>query len=152
MKDRISVPPIRAESVLIALTKGWPEPAELDWSTVGKRDREKIRNGQSGTKKNPIELKEDISLWQTEKKHKWWERGKKEREKIRENITAHRKYSRSTPGGHRRRRPEEMLMETSQMNSLTAWASSTRWTYVSRNTETCHISLHISSAALHFIV
>lgn len=148
MKDKISVPPIRAESVLIALTKGWPEPVELDWSTAGKRDR----NEQSGTRTKSNWIKRGYFNVTNRKKHKQWIRGKKGERKIRENITANRKYSRSSPGGHRRRRPDEMLMATSQMNSLTAWASSTRWTYVSRNTETCHISVHISSAALHFIV
>lgn len=32
---KASVPPIRAESVLMALTKGWPEPTEPDWSGAG---------------------------------------------------------------------------------------------------------------------
>lgn len=33
------VPPIRAESVLMALTKGWPEPTEPDWSTAERERR-----------------------------------------------------------------------------------------------------------------
>lgn len=36
-KIKGAVPPIRAESVRMALTKGWPEPTEPEWSTVEER-------------------------------------------------------------------------------------------------------------------
>ena len=42
------VPPIRAESVLMALTKGWPEPTEPDWSTAERKQKE---NGEEGGNK-----------------------------------------------------------------------------------------------------
>lgn len=39
---RRSVPPIRAESVLMALTKGSPEPTEPDWSTEDEEEERKM--------------------------------------------------------------------------------------------------------------
>lgn len=40
-KIKGAVPPIRAESVLMALTKGWPEPTEPEWSTAEKGEKRK---------------------------------------------------------------------------------------------------------------
>lgn len=82
-----SVPPIRAESVLMALTKGWPEPAEPDWSTAQRETgrRNWIRDGGENGKKKMQRAGEGMSTGMTEK-HKWCVRIKKDEErKIRQH-------------------------------------------------------------------
>lgn len=70
MEGWTALPPIRAESLLMALTKGWPGSAELGWSVEkNTEEKKKIRNGVQNSKGKRSTVKD------TEKKDCWTKLG-----------------------------------------------------------------------------
>lgn len=57
------VPPIRAESVLMALTKGWPEPTEPDWSTTETEKSGGTNQSKREVRKTKIKSQKSSQNW-----------------------------------------------------------------------------------------